>query len=278
MLNKLRALAAPNLIGITLPRFQNVEIPSRKWIVPNYIPDETVTMLSGDGGTGKTLLAIQAGVGRALGREWIGLMPESGRTLMLSCEDDENELLRRIDYVRKFHGVEWTELGDFIPVDMVGADSILGLLKQGIIEPTPTYRAAIWTESERDRKPLRPLGESGEEKTLNQLEAALRDAREAPGAAVARIQALTAKDIADLVPTLEKIAAERVVTVAAQLVKRGEEEARSLSGLLEQQRSRIAKAANEFNLADIEAGEAFWPTSARIVLVTLSRSSPERSI
>lgn len=70
---------------------------------------------------------------------------------------------------------------------------------------------------------------------LNQLEAALRDAREAPGAAVARIQALTAKDIADLVPTLEKIAAERVVTVAAQLVKRGEEEARSLSGLLEQQ-------------------------------------------
>ena len=136
-----RTLPAPNLIGITLPRFQNVEIPSRKWIVPNYIPDETVTMLSGDGGTGKTLLAIQAGVGRALGREWIGLMPESGRTLMLSCEDDENELLRRIDYVRKFHGVEWTDLGDFVPVDMVGADSILGLLKQGIIEPTPTYRA-----------------------------------------------------------------------------------------------------------------------------------------
>src|ERR1700730_14801464 len=136
-----RTLQAPNLIGITLPRFQNVEIPSRKWIVPNYIPDETVTMLSGDGGTGKTLLAIQAGVGRALGREWIGLMPESGRTLMLSCEDDENELLRRIDYVRKFHGVEWTDLGDFVPVDMVGADSILGLLKQGIIEPTPTYRA-----------------------------------------------------------------------------------------------------------------------------------------
>jgi polyhydroxyalkanoate synthesis regulator phasin len=91
------------------------------------------------------------------------------------------------------------------------------------------------------------MGESGEEKTLNQLEAALRDAREAPGAAIARIQALVAKDIADLVPTLEKIAAERLVTVAAQLVKRGEEEARSLSDLLEQQRSRIAKAAKEFN-------------------------------
>ncbi|MDE2240816.1 MAG: hypothetical protein KGJ73_12925, partial [Rhodospirillales bacterium] len=106
---------------------------------------------------------------------------------------------------------------------------------------------AIWTELERDRKSLRPLGESGEEKTLNQLEEALRDAREAPGAAIARIQAHVAQDITDLVPALEKIAAERLTTVKAQLQKRGEEEARSLSDLLEQQRSRIAKAAKEFD-------------------------------
>ena len=106
---------------------------------------------------------------------------------------------------------------------------------------------AIWTESERDRKPLRPLGESGEEKTLNQLEEALRDAREAPGSAVARIQALIERDIVDLVPTLEKIATERLTAVTAQLKKRGEEEARSLSDLLDQQRSRIAKAAKDFD-------------------------------
>ena len=46
---------------------------------------------------------------------------------------------------------------------------------------------------------------------------------------------------------MEKIAAERLTTVTAQLQKRGEEEARSLSDLLEQQRSRIAKAAKEFD-------------------------------
>lgn len=106
---------------------------------------------------------------------------------------------------------------------------------------------AIWTESERDRKPLKALGESGEEKTLNQLEEALRDAREAPVTAVARVQALIEKDIADLVPTLEKIASERLTTVTAQLKKRGEEEAGSLSDLLDQQRSRIAKAAKDFD-------------------------------
>jgi hypothetical protein len=106
---------------------------------------------------------------------------------------------------------------------------------------------AIWTEAERQRRPLRPLGESGEERTLNQLEEALRDARKAPDTAVARIQALIARDIADLVPTFEKIAAERLLTVGAQLVSRGEQEARSLTELLEQQRSRIGKAAKDFN-------------------------------
>ena len=106
---------------------------------------------------------------------------------------------------------------------------------------------AIWTETERDRKVLRPLGESGEEKTLNQLEAALREARPAPAMAVARIQALVPKDIADLVPALERIAGERLASVAVQLGKRGDEEARSLTELLERQRGRIAKASAAFD-------------------------------
>ena len=63
---------------------------------------------------------------------------------------------------------------------------------------------AIWTEADRERKPLRPLGESGEERRFNQLEDALRDARARTGMAVARIQALVERDIADLVPDVRK--------------------------------------------------------------------------
>lgn len=106
---------------------------------------------------------------------------------------------------------------------------------------------AIWTEAERGKRPLKPLGESGEERTLNQLEEALRGAREVPSAAWERIQALVAKDIADLVPTLDRIAAERLETVVVQLGKRGDEEAKSLSSILEGQRSRIAKASADFD-------------------------------
>jgi hypothetical protein len=106
---------------------------------------------------------------------------------------------------------------------------------------------AIWTEAERERKPLKALGDAGEERTLNQLEEALRRARPAPKAAIARVQALISRDIADLVPAFEKIAKERLASVKAQLVKRGEEESKSLADLLKAQQGRIAKAAAEFN-------------------------------
>lgn len=106
---------------------------------------------------------------------------------------------------------------------------------------------AIWSETDRERRHLKALGESGEERTLNQLEDALRDARSAPASAVSRVKELYAKDVADLTPAFEKIAAERLSAVKAQLVKRGEEEARSLESLLDQQRKRIAKAATDFN-------------------------------
>jgi hypothetical protein len=95
---------------------------------------------------------------------------------------------------------------------------------------------AVWTEADRDRKPLKPFGEVGETKTLDQLERALQEARPAFTVAVARVQALITKDLADLVPALEKIAEVRLATAKTQLARRGEEEAKSLASLLESQR------------------------------------------
>jgi hypothetical protein len=111
---------------------------------------------------------------------------------------------------------------------------------------------AIWTEAERDRKPLRPLGESGEERTLHQLEQALRQGRPAPSMAAARIAALVERDVAELRPTLAQIAAERLAAVGKLLGRRGEEEAEALASLLEQQRARIAKAAAGHDSSQLE--------------------------
>jgi RecA-family ATPase len=48
--------------------WQGIEIPERQWIVPDYTPAGSVTLLSGDGGQGKSLIALQLAVSRALGR------------------------------------------------------------------------------------------------------------------------------------------------------------------------------------------------------------------
>ncbi len=58
------------------------------------------------------------------------------------------------------------------------------------------------------------------------------------------------KDIADLLPTLEKNAAEQLADARKQLAKRGEEEAKSLASLLENQRARIAKASTDADKED----------------------------
>ena len=106
---------------------------------------------------------------------------------------------------------------------------------------------AIWAEADRSQKPLRALGESGEERTLNQLEEALRNARSAPQSVLARVKALVERDIADLVPVLQQFGGKRINEVKTDLAKRGAAEARLLSELLERQRNRIAKASADFD-------------------------------
>jgi RecA-family ATPase len=84
---------APTFSRIINPAdWEGLPVPPREWIVPDYIPDRTVSLLGGDGATGKSLLALQLAIARALGREWIGLLPEPGRTLVLSAEDDADEM------------------------------------------------------------------------------------------------------------------------------------------------------------------------------------------
>ena len=66
-------------------------------------------------------------------------MPEPGRTLILSAEDDADEMHRRLEDIRKFYGARMADLSDMRLVDLVGEDSVLGGLRNGRVEPTPMY-------------------------------------------------------------------------------------------------------------------------------------------
>jgi len=121
--------------------WEGLTVPPREWIVPDLIPHKTVTLLYGDGAAGKSLLTMQLAASRALALEWVGLSPRPGRTLILSAEDDADEMQRRLEDIRKFYGARMAELSEMRLVDLVGEDSVLGGLMHGRIAPTAMYHA-----------------------------------------------------------------------------------------------------------------------------------------
>jgi len=98
---------------------------------------------------------------------------------------------------------------------------------------------APWIEAARDSAPLRAFGDRGQETTLAQLDAALRDPRRPPVHATARALTWARKDAEDLAPELARRAEAARADAEGKLATRGQEEAASLRNLLLAQRDRI---------------------------------------
>jgi RecA-family ATPase len=120
--------------------WEGVHVPQRAWTICDMVPSNTVSIISGDGAAGKTTIALQLCVARALKRPWLGLITTPGRSLYLSAEDDADELHRRLDAIREHYGAEWAQLSDFRAIDLVGDDAALGAAtRHGIIKSTRFY-------------------------------------------------------------------------------------------------------------------------------------------
>lgn len=68
------------------------ERTKRTWFVDGVIPSGTVTLLTGRGGIGKTLLAHQIATAVALGLPVLGRETTQAKVMLVACEDDEDEL------------------------------------------------------------------------------------------------------------------------------------------------------------------------------------------
>lgn len=90
---------------VSLDTLEGLPIPERRWIVDGLIPDRTVSDLGGDGGTGKSLLALQLAVAMATGGKWIGREVSAGPVLYYSCEDEQDEIHRRAAAIARCEGV-----------------------------------------------------------------------------------------------------------------------------------------------------------------------------
>jgi RecA-family ATPase len=74
--------------------------PARRWLVPDWIPAGQVTLLSGDGGIGESMLTLQLATAVATGTDWLGLpVAKSGRVAALSAEDDIDEMHFRFECI-----------------------------------------------------------------------------------------------------------------------------------------------------------------------------------
>src|SRR4051794_420315 len=73
---------------VSAASFEGLPVPPFEWHVPGWMPHRNVTLLTGDGAAGKSILALQAAVATVLGRNWLGLETRKGPVLVLAAEDE----------------------------------------------------------------------------------------------------------------------------------------------------------------------------------------------
>ena len=115
-----------DLVLLQVADLQGRETSTRRWCVPEWIPDRQVTSLYGDGGTGKSLLALQLATACALGTDFFGIDVASRTVLYVSCEDDQDELQIRQSKINAALGIEFADLAErYYWLARPGEDSIL---------------------------------------------------------------------------------------------------------------------------------------------------------
>jgi RecA-family ATPase len=105
--NKAPPKPPPPLKLVSPTAWRGIAIPPMQWLATNRIPGADATILSGDGGAGKTIVALQLAVAVAqeLG-DWLGTTCEPGPVIFFSAEEPEAEMRRRLYRVARKRGIE----------------------------------------------------------------------------------------------------------------------------------------------------------------------------
>jgi RecA-family ATPase len=120
-------------------QWQDVPIEPRRWIAHNRIPVGEPGIMSGDGGTGKTKLALQLAAAIAAGlRDWIGgVVDAEGPVIVFSAEEKLKEMHRRTLDTIEHRGLSFNDLRGGLHFICDHDDAVLGAVdRNGIVQPT----------------------------------------------------------------------------------------------------------------------------------------------
>ena len=106
-------------------RWQDHPVPERRWLVVDQIPMHNVTLLGGDGGLGKSIIALQLMAACALERRWLGQQTKPCKAFGLFCEDDEGELHRRLIDICRHYDADLGDLENLQPCSRVALENSL---------------------------------------------------------------------------------------------------------------------------------------------------------
>jgi RecA-family ATPase len=99
---------APRSINtITPASWKGTEPIEQRWLARGRIPSGDLTILAGNGASGKTEIAtsLLVSVSANLG-DWLGCIVESGPVLFLSCEEPEDNIRDRVERICKHRNID----------------------------------------------------------------------------------------------------------------------------------------------------------------------------
>jgi RecA-family ATPase len=129
--------------------------PKRQWAILDRVPLKQAGLLSGEGGTGKSIIELMKDVAHVAAKDWLGSMPEPGPAFYLGAEDDKDELHIRLAAIAEHYNVTFDVLiaSGLRVLCLLGQDATLCAVskKSGRVETTDLYRQLY--EAAGDIKP-----------------------------------------------------------------------------------------------------------------------------
>jgi RecA-family ATPase len=130
-------------------------VPDQDWIVRDRLPRRQTTLFSGEGAIGKSMTMLYLCAACAIGRDWLGTVPEMGPSLFIDAEDEELVIHRRLASIVKHYQTSYADLygNGLYLLSLAGQDTVLATATRGgKIQPTPLYNQIM--QFVGDKKPV----------------------------------------------------------------------------------------------------------------------------